>query len=764
MNKLSTLFAAAIISLNLFSQTAPVPTNWDCNGTPPEGWVQVQTGTATNLNYVSADLYTSAPASARLDNTGEFIRIDINDEPGFFTYNIKGSTGGGGSWSGTFNSQYSINGTAWVDMRTFTTLPTGSSPFLSIVDTPSSQARFLRLFFTNKVSGSNVAIDDVAVNVPVPGPNQEIQLYFNDGKITTGSNIWFSGTVSATQMVKLKVKNLGLDSALTLSNPVLSGTAAADYSIANFPASILAQDSADIEIDFTPSASGTLPATLTFNNNDADENPYTVLLNGVGGNFATEPTANPNSINFSSIKSYSMRVGVKGNSSDGYLVLRKAGSAVTDAPIDGQTYDVGMGVGASKVFYVGKDTSFTVRESEAGIEYHYSVFPFNGVGQYTKYKTTSPLTASQVSGAALPGSYYNSIDTASTSFVTQLSTLINNHTQVFYSNYKSTIIDNFYTRDTTGDQKVVNCEYSGQFVLFTPPFDFTAQNMSREHCFASSWMPTFGKTAHTDRFAYSDLHNLRLANQNDVNQPRSNFPFDEVVNQTATFLGAKFGTDTNSKKVFEPLDAIKGDVARSIMYMLVAYNRQLNRVSASSNAQAVTDWWTLDTLSIPGLFPNPDEKLSTRQKQALLKKWNQQDPPSPFERARNEFVFDQQANRNPFSDFPEWACYIDFNTMTYIPNGCNATVGIEELKGGIDVLVYPNPSFERVTVSLISGKSFSGKMEITDMTGRTVYSRHAEVQTGENWFEIGVSILPAGNYLFTLSGNGVYRKQLQVGR
>ena len=760
MNKISTLFAAAIIALNSFSQTAPVPTTWDCNGTPPDGWVQLQTGTAGNLFYTSSDLYTSAPSAVRLDNTGEYVLIKIDDEPGLFSYNIKGSATQP-NFNGTVKSQWSINGTTWVDLRTITTLPVlQANPFLSIVDTPSAQARFLRIIFTQKQSGYNVAVDDITVAVPVAGAKQEIVAAFLNKKATTGSTIWFKSVVNTASNLKVKLYNLGSDSTLTVGATTITGSAAADYLFVSGPSTIAPKDSGEIQFTFTPSIAGTRKAVLSITNNDADENPYLINLNGVGGDYATEPTANPTSINFSAVKSYSIKVGVKGNASDGYVVLRKEGTVVGDAPVDGTTYDVGTGIGSSKVFYVGKDTSFTVRETHAGLTYHFAVFPYNGVDQYINYKINSPLAASRVSGAALSGNYYSTIDTANPNFPTALGTLINNHTQVFYSNYKPTIIDNFYTRDTTGLLKVVNCEYSGQFITFTPPFDFTPLNMSREHATASSWMPTFGTTAHSDRFAYSDLHNLRLANQNDVNAPRSNYPFDEIVNQTGSFLLAKFGTDANSKKVFEPRDDIKGDIARGIMYMLTAYNRLPNKINGG---QALSDAWSLDSMQMPPVFPNPiGEQLSTRQKQAILRKWNQQDPPSAFERARNEFVQDQQNNRNPFVDHPEWACYIDFNTMRYVVNGCNGTVGIGEIENNIDVLAYPNPAHEKLNVSIISDKSYTGTIEIADMTGKIVLSKSTTINTGENWLEISLNDFVSGNYILTASGNGTVKKKVQV--
>lgn len=760
MRKLSFLTLTIAASIAAFTQVAPVPTSWDCSGTEPEGWVQVQTGTPGNLFYVTADLYTSAPSSCRLDNTGEYILIQIDDEPGLVSYNIKGSTGGG-TWAGTFKTQWSIDGTTWTDMRTYTTLPAGSASFLNAVDTPSSQARFIRFFFTTKQSGSNVAIDDISIAVPVAGAAQEIAASFNNKKVTTGSTIWFNAPLNTPTNFKVKIYNLGSDSTLTLSSAAITGTNASDFTLGAVPSSIAPKDSGEVNFTFNTANLGTRFGVLTFNNNDADENPFVINLNGVGGDYASEPTQNPN-INFSNIKAYSIKVGVKNNASDGYLVLRKQGSAVTDAPVDGVTYAKGQGIGSSKVFYVGKDTSFTTLETFANTTYHFAVFPFNGVGQYINYKQSSPTTASQTSANGKPSaSYYSGIDTANPNFVTSLSTLINNHKQIFYSNYKSTIIDNFYTRDTvTGNfTKVVNCEYSGQFVFFNPPFDFTALNMSREHAFASSWMPTFGQPSHQDRYAYSDLHNLRLANQNDVNSPRSNNPFADLANQTGSFLLAKFGTDSSGKKAFEPRDEIKGDVARSIMYMMIAYNRQPNKASGSAD---VVNPWSLDSLVIPGVFPNPDEVLSTRQKQAILKKWHFQDLPSNEEYARNQYVADQQNNRNPLIDYPEWACFIDFNTMRYIANGCNGTVGIKNIETLYNLSVLPNPASDYFSIFVDANQRFKATVELINAEGKVVKQQTEEIYPETNFIQLELQSIPSGIYIIKISGNGSIQKKVQI--
>lgn len=39
---------------------------------------------------------------------------------------------------------------------------------------------------------------------------------------------------------------------------------------------------------------------------------------------------------------------------------------------------------------------------------------------------------------------------------------------------------------------------------------------------------------------------------------------------------------------------------------------------------------------------------------------HQQNPPSLYERHRNQAIFERQGNRNPFIDHPEWVGKVDF--------------------------------------------------------------------------------------------------------
>lgn len=241
------------------------------------------------------------------------------------------------------------------------------------------------------------------------------------------------------------------------------------------------------------------------------------------------------------------------------------------------------------------------------------------------------------------GTYYTGIDTGSATFVTDLHDLIYPHTQISYDNYKTTIIPNYESRDTTGGQKVVTCVYSGENYVYTAPFAWTT--FSREHTFCHSWMPTHPSESGPE---YSDQHHLFPTNQNNANGRRSNHPLGEVTSISYQYLEGKLGTNSLGQTVYEPRESHKGDAARALLYMAVCYN------GVGGN-----DWTFnyLNTVRLPALS-------EAAQDVDLLIEWHNQDPPDDWEEARNEYIYSIQGNRNPFVDHPEYVNVIDFNTLT----------------------------------------------------------------------------------------------------
>lgn len=187
--------------------------------------------------------------------------------------------------------------------------------------------------------------------------------------------------------------------------------------------------------------------------------------------------------------------------------------------------------------------------------------------------------------------------------------------------------------------------------------------INREHCVPNSWWG--GKEGNGT--AYTDLHHL-VPSDGAANNAKSNHPLGEYqsgmtlswptetktntsgityveADNTADHTGSwshVWKTSSNTY-VFEPADEFKGDFARMYIYLVCAYEGDLN-------------WQTTDNTMFSNGANNytviaPDAK-------ALLLKWHRQDPVSDKERLRNNAVQSIQGNRNPFIDYPVLAEYV----------------------------------------------------------------------------------------------------------
>ena len=295
------------------------------------------------------------------------------------------------------------------------------------------------------------------------------------------------------------------------------------------------------------------------------------------------------------------------------------------------------------------------------------------------------------------GTYYNSIDTGATSFVTDLHNLIYPHTRITYANFISTNIDNFASRDTTGGQKVVTCVYSGENYVYTPPFAWTTY--SREHTWCQSWMPTVDTSGFTSRPEYSDQHHLYPVNQNNANGRRSNHPLGDVVTVTYQYLEGKVGLNSTGETVYEPRASHKGDAARALLYMAVCYN-----------GYGGHDWTfnNLNNTILPGLSEAPEDV-------DMLIQWSEDDPPDDWEKARNEYVYSIQGNRNPFIDHPEYIDKIDFNTLTKKTSSTSPAITVSgSLSHFGTVSVGSSSSVQSYTVS---GSNLTSDIMVTPPTG-----------------------------------------------
>lgn len=132
---------------------------------------------------------------------------------------------------------------------------------------------------------------------------------------------------------------------------------------------------------------------------------------------------------------------------------------------------------------------------------------------------------------------------------------------------------------------------------------------NREHVWPQSRMGC--EANNTTRDLCADLHNLKPANPS-INTSRNN----------------KLFALTTTTTTFAPREQVRGDLARILFYMAVTYPG----LTLTNNNSG-------DTVPEMGLL-------------TLLLLWHLEDPVDAFEQNRNEVIYGQQGNRNPFIDHP----------------------------------------------------------------------------------------------------------------
>lgn len=248
--------------------------------------------------------------------------------------------------------------------------------------------------------------------------------------------------------------------------------------------------------------------------------------------------------------------------------------------------------------------------------------------------------ALQAQDRVVPNGYYdNAAGKTGDELKEALHDIIDNHTTITYAN----VWGAFQSTDLKSNGKIWDM-YS-DIPNGTPPYEYTyGQNQcgnydsegdcyNREHSWPKSWF-----TGDENSVPGRDLHHI-FPTDGYVNQQRGNNPFGEVQTATQTFQnGSKLGTCKSSLgysgTVYEPIDAYKGDFARAYFYMSVRYySEDSNWNSSDMTTKSELKPWALE----------------------MLLRWNEEDPVSAKEIARNEAVYGIQNNRNPFIDHPEYA-------------------------------------------------------------------------------------------------------------
>lgn len=195
--------------------------------------------------------------------------------------------------------------------------------------------------------------------------------------------------------------------------------------------------------------------------------------------------------------------------------------------------------------------------------------------------------------------------------------------EIISTGVKSTTYDQLRNSNNGLGYTDADPEIPGNLILF-----YSQQSVSAKWDSGNTWnrehvIPKSIGWGYYESGPGSDIHHIRPTDSR-VNSTRSNLKIGKVTNgKEVKYNGLVVATyDSN---YFEPLDSVKGDVARIYLYMITRYSD--------------ADSWNITRAA---------ESLE------LLLEWNRLDPVSEFERLRNERSYQIQNNRNPFIDYPEF--------------------------------------------------------------------------------------------------------------
>ncbi len=258
----------------------------------------------------------------------------------------------------------------------------------------------------------------------------------------------------------------------------------------------------------------------------------------------------------------------------------------------------------------------------------FSVFSFASVSRPQANTGTRDEICTTFSGTTAPtyytGSYsYDTLSQlSSSSLLSQLRRLMTD-THDGTSSYDNCRDYVYYTDCENGDTSKFTTIYTSYSATKN---EYNSGNgWNREHV----WPQNLGGFSTSG--AGADLHHIRPS-ENKTNGDRSNLKYGEVSggtqskgNLSGIVGGAKNGT------YYEPLDNVKGDVARICLYIYVRYGSEYTKCA-----------------SITNVFQSVD----------VLLEWCKLDPVDTWEIERNDVIEGVQGNRNVFIDYPEFAWLI----------------------------------------------------------------------------------------------------------
>lgn len=292
--------------------------------------------------------------------------------------------------------------------------------------------------------------------------------------------------------------------------------------------------------------------------------------------------------------------------------------------------------------------------------------------------------------------------------------------------------DTLYARILALDDDSLRCIYSGHTLWLDPsqdPTQYVYQNggtngMNTEHAYPQAKGAAEGN-------ARSDMHHIyptRIA----VNEARGNSPYTEIPDaQTQRwYINNQFFTSIPTSNInayseqrtdaFEPREAVKGDLARSVFYFYTMYRSQANAAD-------------------PNYF---------ELQRPTLCQWVQQDPPDSTELRKTWRIAPYQDGKpNPFVVDCTLAtrCWCPGAAPACLSNSSAPETPVPAL------LVWPNPATEQMVVT--ADIPDTTIIRLLHLSGQTALQQ--ELRNGRA--EFSLRQLPRGMYVVTVAGFPVHQ-------
>lgn len=251
----------------------------------------------------------------------------------------------------------------------------------------------------------------------------------------------------------------------------------------------------------------------------------------------------------------------------------------------------------------------------------------------------APAFGNVITGvAAIPDGYYDGVSgkKGADNILNALNTCISkDYNEIAYKGLEPHYLNTDFYGDTLWDM-YSTCRFTYEDA--NVPQKKVCDGWNKEHVCCQSWLGSGPMV--------SDLFNVYPTDAR-INNLRSNYPYG-VVSTFSGFSGdpdkhglGKLGSSVAGVgTVYEPDDRYKGDFARTFFYMVARYRS--NILNSGNGSQ---------------MFSSNPTNLTTYALNFLLQ-WHRNDPVSEKEIDRNQAVYGEQNNRNPFIDYPDLVEYI----------------------------------------------------------------------------------------------------------